>query len=190
MSWGSVTRNSPWPGRWIRSWNCLRRRSRLASRKPCDRSSRASKRKGVHSMTSPELQDQGASVGAVGHQKSQEHKRGQCLYCDGDARSGFASPAKASRCNNCGSKKHFAKECLKKELHVSAVQRDTWLAFVGAIDADGKARYVQVLINSVTILAQADSSTEVSVLPSSFPGFHNHLDKTDDVLQGDCRQQA
>ncbi|XP_070377458.1 uncharacterized protein [Dermacentor albipictus] len=145
---------------------------------------------GVHIGSPPELQDQGAIVDAVGHQKHPQHKERRCPYCVGDAHPRSTCPAKASKCHYCGNEGHFAKACLKKvgsaqrKVRVWAVEHGTGETFVGAIDAAGKARYVQVLINSVPILAKVDSGAEVSVLPSTFPGLPTHLDNSDEVLQG------
>ncbi|XP_070389613.1 uncharacterized protein [Dermacentor albipictus] len=145
---------------------------------------------GVHIGSPPELQDQGAIVDAVGHQKRPQHKKGRCPYCVGDAPPRSTCPAKASKCHYCGNKGHFAKACLKKvgsaqrKVRVWAVEHGPGEAFIGAIDAAGKARYVQVLINSVPILANVDSGAEVSVLPSTFPGLPTHLDNAHEVLQG------
>lgn len=75
---------------------------------------------GLHSGSSPELQDQGANVDAVDHQRRPQRNRGRCLYCDGDGHPRSAWPAKTSKCHNCGNKGHFAKACLKK---VESAQR-------------------------------------------------------------------
>lgn len=145
---------------------------------------------GVHSGSPPELQEQGTSVDAVMHQKRPQQNQGRCFYCDGNAHPRSACPAKSSKCHNCGNKGHFAKACLKKrvssqrKVRVCAVQPDTGKTVVGAIDADGKARYVQVTINAVPIVAKVDSGAEVSVLPPTFPGLPTHLDKADKVLLG------
>lgn len=71
-----------------------------------------------------------------------------------------------------------------KKVRVSAVKPDTGDTFVGAIDTERKARYAQVVINTVRIFAKVDSRAEVFVVPSTFPGLATHLDKADKVLLG------
>ncbi|XP_075550351.1 uncharacterized protein LOC142583756 [Dermacentor variabilis] len=56
---------------------------------------------GAHIGSPPELQDQGAIVDAVGHQKRPQHKEGRCPYCVGDAHPRSTCPAKASKCHYC-----------------------------------------------------------------------------------------
>ncbi|XP_075556582.1 uncharacterized protein LOC142588639 [Dermacentor variabilis] len=70
---------------------------------------------GAHIGSPPELQDQGAIVDAVGHQKRPQHKEGRCPYCIGDAHTRSTCPAKASKCHYCGNKGHFAKACLQRK---------------------------------------------------------------------------
>ncbi|KAL3217468.1 hypothetical protein MRX96_050992 [Rhipicephalus microplus] len=124
---------------------------------------------GVHSGSPPELQKQGTTVDAVMHQVRQQQILGRCFYCDGNAHPRSACPAKSSKCHNCDNKGHFAKACLEKmvssqrKVRVSAFQLDTGKTFVGAIDADRKARYVHVTINAVPIVAKVNSGAGVSV---------------------------
>lgn len=118
-----------------------------------------------------------------------------CCFCSGDAHPTTACPATAAKCHHCGNKGHFAKACLKKgptsaerKVDVSAGNQKTGEPFVGAVSANGKARFVQVRINSGPILAKVGSGVEVPVLPS-FPGLPARIARADVVLQGAGRSK-
>ncbi|XP_070381681.1 uncharacterized protein [Dermacentor albipictus] len=142
------------------------------------------------------------NVDAVGyHRKPQRSKEtrptsarseGPCIFCGGNSHPRTACPARGQRCFNCGLKGHFGKACLKgtspgyqRKVQVSSVQKDSGEVFLGAVEAPrAKARYVQVLLNSVPVFAKVDSGAEVSVVPASFPGLPTSLEKADEVLTG------
>ncbi|KAH7970921.1 hypothetical protein HPB49_016712 [Dermacentor silvarum] len=101
-----------------------------------------------------------------------------CSFCGRSLHPRSECPARASLCNHCRKKGHFAEVCSSrkaKPTKLAATRLDT-----GVVPENTK--YVDVTVDNYTASFKVDSDAEVSAVPEGFPTVPPQLDKVDNQL--------
>lgn len=103
-----------------------------------------------------------------------------CSFCGRSPHPRSECPARASLCNYCRKKGHFAEVCRSRKAKATKLAT----IHLHTVVAPEHAKYVDVTVNDYTASFKVDSGAEVSAVPADFPAVPLQLDKVDNLLTG------